>query len=348
MRTTTIRPVLLPSPARHAVAPTWSQAATPDQAIVRGVVAGGATPAPVPMIRTEAPAQHEYPVDIVMSVGFLARESPRLPPRRWTVNATMVAIAGVIHVLGVTLLFMAASGREIPPDAALTAPEVMRVILPSLMFRPSESVGGGGGGGGNRQNGPIRHAQGVGRDTVTLRTTQKPPTADRVIDDSTPFLLLLDARPLASGAVDQIGLPVGGVSYGTSTGPGSGGGVGTGVGTGIGSGRGHGIGAGSGGGAGGSVYRPGGAVTAPRLISQTKPRYTPDALLAKIQGSVWLELVVTRDGRVDHVRVTRSLDTGGLDQEAISAVRSWRFEPGRLGDAPVDVRVTVVMDFTIR
>ena len=63
---------------------------------------------------------------------------------------------------------------------------------------------------------------------------------------------------------------------------------------------------------------------------------------------VWLELVVTRDGRVDHVRVTRSLDSGGLDQAAISAVRSWRFEPGRLGGTPVDVLVTVVMDFTIR
>ena len=89
-------------------------------------------------------------------------------------------------------------------------------------------------------------------------------------------------------------------------------------------------------------------MTAPRLIAQTKPRYTSDALLAQIQGAVWLELVVTRDGRVDHVRVTRSLDSGGLDQEAISAVRSWRFAPGRVGDTPVDVLVTVVMDFTIR
>ena len=285
-----------------------------------------------------------------MIAGFLAREPPRLPPRRSTVNATMVAIAGVIHVLGVTLLLMAASGRDIPPVRVSTSPAVMRVVLPPLVFRPGEPVrqGGGGGGGGNRQRGPIRHAEAVGRDAVTLRTTQKPPTADRVAADSTPPPLLLDARPLASGAVDQIGLPVGGVSYGTSTGPGSGGGVGTGVGTGIGSGRGPGIGPGSDGGAGGGVYRPGGAVTTPRLIAQTKPRYTSEALLAKIQGPVWLELVVTRNGRVDHVRVTRSLDPRGLDQEAISAVRSWRFEPGRLGQTPVDVLVTVVMDFTIR
>ena len=111
--------------------------------------------------------------------GFLARESPRLPPRRWTVNATMVAIAGVIHAIGVTLLLLAVSGRDIPPDGALTSPVVMRVVLPSLVFRPSESVGGGGGGGGNRQSGPIRHAEGVGRDAVTLRTARTPPAPPR-------------------------------------------------------------------------------------------------------------------------------------------------------------------------
>ena len=32
------------------------------------------------------------------------------------------------------------------------------------------------------------------------------------------------AKPLASGTFEQVGLPIGGVSFGTSTGPGSGGG----------------------------------------------------------------------------------------------------------------------------
>jgi outer membrane biosynthesis protein TonB len=47
------------------------------------------------------------------------------------------------------------------------------------------------------------------------------------------------------------------------------------------------------------------------------------------------------------MRVTRSLDPG-LDEEARSAVRLWRFQPGRLGTTPVDVAITVVMDFSIR
>jgi hypothetical protein len=107
----------------------------------------------------------------------------------------------------------------------------MRVVLPRLVFQLGEPSGGGGGGGGNRQRGPIRHAEAVGRDVATLRTATKPGSGDRFAADSE------DAR------------------------------------------------------------------------------YAP-AL--------------------------------GLDQEAITAVRGWRFEPGRLGDRPVDVLVTVVMDFTIR
>lgn len=72
-----------------------------------------------------------------------------------------------------------------------------------------------------------------------------------------------------------------------------------------------------------------------------------EAVSAKIQGAVWLELVVTREGRADQIRVVRPLDPG-LDVAAIDALRLWRFEPGRLAGTPVDVLVTVVMDFSIQ
>jgi TonB family protein len=153
---------------------------------------------------------------------------------------------------------------------------------------------------------------------------------------------------MASGWFEQIGLPVSGVSVGASTGPGSGGGVGTGIGTGIGSGRGPGLGSGSGGGTGGGVYQAGGAVTSPRVILEIRPSYTSEALLRKIQGTVVLEVVVTRDGRSSHIQIVRSLDSGGLDDRAVAAVSQWRFEPGRLAGVPVDVLVIVMMDFTIR
>ncbi len=160
--------------------------------------------------------------------------------------------------------------------------------------------------------------------------------------------IVLDAIPLASGVLEQIGALEGGVGFGTSQGPGSGTGVGDGVGTGIGSGRGPGLGPGSGGGTGGGVYRPGGAVTPPTIVSQVRPSYTNDALRNKIQGAVVLEVIVRRDGTPSDIRIVRSLDPRGLDEQAIAAVQEWRFNPGRLSGMPVDVLVTVVLDFSIR
>jgi periplasmic protein TonB len=160
--------------------------------------------------------------------------------------------------------------------------------------------------------------------------------------------LVLDAKAMASGVVDRIGLPSGGVLSSTSAGPGSGGGVGTGRGTGIGSGQGPGLGPGSGGGTGGGTYRAGGAVSAPRLIKEVKPKYTAEALLHKIQGAVVLEVVVMSDGRPSQIRVIKSLDRDGLDGEAVLAVAEWRFEPGRLAGEPVNVLVVIVVDFAVR
>jgi TonB family protein len=72
------------------------------------------------------------------------------------------------------------------------------------------------------------------------------------------------------------------------------------------------------------------------------------ALRFKITGTVVLEAVVTTDGRASQIRVVRSLDRGGLDDEAIAAVAQWRFEPGRLEGTPVDVLVTILVDFSLR
>ena len=116
----------------------------------------------------------------------------------------------------------------------------------------------------------------------------------------------------------------------------------------MGSGRGPGIGPGSGGGTGGGIYRAGGAVSAPRLIKEVKPKYTREALAKSIQGTVVLEVIVTGDGCASQIRIVRSLDAGGLDDEAVAAVAQWQFEPGRLGATPVDVLVTIELYFLVR
>ena len=70
---------------------------------------------------------------------------------------------------------------------------------------------------------------------------------------------------------------------------------------------------------------------------------------AKIQGVVIMEVVVLADGSVDpnRIRITRTLDRG-LDEQAVIAVRQWRFNPSvRLGH-PVASRVIVELAFTLR
>lgn len=79
-----------------------------------------------------------------------------------------------------------------------------------------------------------------------------------------------------------------------------------------------------------------------------KPRYTPEAMRAHIQGSVFLEAIVQRDGTLRDIRIVRSLDPGGLDQQAILAAEQWRFNPGRRDGAAVDVLVTIVLDFRLQ
>lgn len=62
--------------------------------------------------------------------------------------------------------------------------------------------------------------------------------------------------------------------------------------------------------------------TAPVLITEVKPEYTKEAQAAGIEGTVVLDAVVLKDGTVDDVRVTKSLDKKyGLDEQAVKCVR---------------------------
>lgn len=85
----------------------------------------------------------------------------------------------------------------------------------------------------------------------------------------------------------------------------------------------------------------------PRAIKEVKPQYTPEAMRAGVQGSVLLNCEVRADGTVGDVRVTKPLDRG-LDEQAVKAVKQWRFKPGTLDGKPVPVRVSIEMTFTLR
>ena len=60
-----------------------------------------------------------------------------------------------------------------------------------------------------------------------------------------------------------------------------------------------------------------------------------------------LQAVVRKDGTVDVVQLVRSLGFG-LDQNAIAALKAWRFRPGKKNGEPVDVTVSFEVQFTLR
>jgi TonB family protein len=99
------------------------------------------------------------------------------------------------------------------------------------------------------------------------------------------------------------------------------------------------------------VYKPkeDKAVTLPEVVRETKPQYTPQAMKAKIQGTVWLTVIVLDTGNVGDVTVAKSLDAEhGLDDEAVKAARQWVFKPGTRDGKPVNVEVTIEMTFTLK
>jgi len=87
----------------------------------------------------------------------------------------------------------------------------------------------------------------------------------------------------------------------------------------------------------------------PSILREVKPSYTAEAMRAKVQGAVMVEAIVREDGSVGRVRVIRSLDrTFGLDDEAVKAIKNWRFSPGRRQGRNVAVIVEIELTFTLR
>lgn len=224
----------------------------------------------------------------------------------------------------------------------------------NLTFLELKGPGGGGGGGGNRHASPPRKAEAPGRDRATVPVT-RPPSIQAVVRENQSAVPLqelnIPVQAISMGVRELPGAIVG-IPAGldpASLGSGEGTGAGTGRGSGIGAGTGSGLGSGFGGGMGGGVYRPGNGVSSPQLLQEVKPNYTEGALRVRLQGLVVMEAVVMPDGSVGRVRITRSLDSAfGLDEEAIVAVKKWRFRPAMYRGEPVAALVVVEMLFTLR
>jgi TonB family protein len=76
------------------------------------------------------------------------------------------------------------------------------------------------------------------------------------------------------------------------------------------------------------------------------PDYDKDARRKKIQGTVVLRVIVTKEGQTADIKVERTL-TPGLNQQAIKAVSRWTFQPALQDGKPCPTRVAIEVNFKL-
>jgi protein TonB len=260
----------------------------------------------------------------------------------WKVGA--LGVAGYYSLLVLVIILTVVIGRRVVAVVAAPKPIVALVDpndIPAL--KPSKTQVGGGGGGGDRDvlqatkgKLPKFSLQQLTPPVVVIRNDHPKLIAE-------PTIIIPPQVQLASNNMPNLGDPMAHAVL-PSNGTGSGGGIGTGSGGGVGSGTGGGFGPGEGGGTGGGIFRMGSGATPPRAIFSPEPEFSEEARKAKYQGVCTLGVVVDAQGRPTNIRVLSSLGMG-LDEKAIAAVKTWRFEPAMKDGHAVRFEIAVEVDF---
>jgi protein TonB len=264
-------------------------------------------------------------------------------------RANGVVVSAIVHiaVLGLLLSGIFVSHQVVQ---RVTERQHVTLIAPSpdipVMTPAKKEVSGGGGGGDHdplpapKGRLPKAALQQITPPAIVLRNS-KPKLAVEPTVVVPPQVHVAENKMLNLGTTSAAAvMPAAPPSNGT----GSGGGIGSGSGGGVGVGHGPGVGAGSGGGIGGGVYKVGGGISAPQAISAPDPDYTEEARRAKKQGTCVLWLIVDSAGHPRDIKVVRGLGLG-LDAKALEAVRQWHFQPALKDGKPVDVQISVEVEF---
>jgi TonB family protein len=85
---------------------------------------------------------------------------------------------------------------------------------------------------------------------------------------------------------------------------------------------------------------------APRVLYREEPRYSEEAMRARINSSVRVSGTVSTAGIIEGIRVIRSAGFG-LDEEALTACQHWRFAPGEKNGRPIAVPLALTLAFRI-
>lgn len=87
-------------------------------------------------------------------------------------------------------------------------------------------------------------------------------------------------------------------------------------------------------------------IMAKQVVHKVPPVYPPDAKKTRIQGKVELQAVIGKTGEVEQLKAVNG--PGELQQSALDAVRQWTYRPFLVNGAPVDVKTTINVIYSLR
>jgi TonB family protein len=95
-----------------------------------------------------------------------------------------------------------------------------------------------------------------------------------------------------------------------------------------------------------SAPSKGGQLVQPKLISSPAALYPAQARTSQIQGDVAIDAFIDETGKVAATKILSG--PPALQQAAMNAVRSWRYQPARLDGQPISIHIRVVVNFLLQ
>lgn len=273
-------------------------------------------------------------------------------------RARALLVSAGLHALGCALLFVANMAGSAPAPPAVVEMRFVEIAGPT---------GGGGGGGrttaveqaspssSSRPAAPARAvpAAAVAKPVASAAHPAPRPKPQPVAQAAPPAVTSATSRPAVHDGASletSIGAPAGPAGGAATEKAGSGSGSGSGPGAGPGAGGGFGGGAGTGVGRNSGPGSGQGGVAVDRMpvaVERVKPVYPMAARRRGLNGRVVLRLYVDAKGGVREVRVQSAEPPDMFEEQAVAAVRRWRFTPAMFHGAPVGMWMTLPVRFTL-
>ena len=84
-----------------------------------------------------------------------------------------------------------------------------------------------------------------------------------------------------------------------------------------------------------------------RLVKSARPDYPQTARKQGWEGTVVLRITIGTGGDVENVKIQESSGFSELDESAAQSVKTWQFDPAKLGDDPISSAVDLPVTFDL-